>query len=187
MIWSRRIESMRLQLTETSSSGPSASAVQDQRRTETRARMPANDEYLKTFDVLKRTTRDYLLPNWKLVLVSLVASTVVAASTGVLPLLIKFVFDEVLTDKNDTMLVLVACGAAAASAFKGIATYGTNITKNLIGQKIISEPAHRCGTDGVGLLSQLETRAAGHFCHSHRHSLYAQAGQEDAQGWPQKS
>lgn len=125
-------------MTETSSSGPSASAVQDQRRTETRARMPANDEYLKTFDVLKRTTRDYLLPNWKLVLVSLVASTVVAASTGVLPLLIKFVFDEVLTDKNDTMLVLVACGAAAASAFKGIATYGTNITKNLIGQKIIS-------------------------------------------------
>jgi len=95
-------------------------------------------EYLKTLDVLKRTTRDYLLPNWKLVLISLVASTVVAASTGVLPLLIKYVFDDVLSDKNLTMLVLVAGATVAASAFKGVASYGSNITKNLIGQKIIS-------------------------------------------------
>ena len=93
---------------------------------------------LKTFDVLKRTTRDYLLPNWKLVVISLVASSVVAASTGVLPLLIKFVFDDVLQDKNQTMLILVACATVGASAFKGLASYGTNITKNLIGQKIIS-------------------------------------------------
>ncbi len=95
-------------------------------------------EYLKTFDVLKRTTRDYLLPNWKLVLTSLLASAVVAASTGVLPLLIKYLFDDVLTKKNQDMLVLVALGAVVASALKGVASYSTNLTKNLIGQIIIS-------------------------------------------------
>ncbi|MGV8995351.1 MAG: ABC transporter ATP-binding protein [Parvibaculaceae bacterium] len=95
-------------------------------------------EYLRTMDVLKRTTRDYLLPNWKLVLTSLIASTIVAASTGVLPLLIKYVFDDVLNNKNLSMLVLVASATVAASAFKGVASYGSNITKNLIGQRIIS-------------------------------------------------
>ncbi|MGB3808591.1 MAG: ABC transporter ATP-binding protein [Parvibaculum sp.] len=98
--------------------------------------MPPPD--LATFSVLKRTTRDYLLPNWKLVLVSLVASAVVAASTGVLPLLIKYVFDDVLTQKNQAMLVLIAVATIGASAFKGAASYASNLTKNAIGQRIIS-------------------------------------------------
>ena len=120
-------------MTETTLTGTASGAESESRHAQ--ATRPVD---LKTIDVLKRTTRDYLLPNWKLVLLSLVASSVVAASTGVLPLLIKFVFDDVLQDKNQTMLILVACATVGASAFKGLASYGTNITKNLIGQKIIS-------------------------------------------------
>ena len=125
--------SMRLQLTKTTLP-PAASGAKGQRGHAQAAR-PVD---LKTFDVLRRTMHDYLLPNWKLVVISLIASTVVAASTGVLPLLIKFVFDDVLHDKNQSMLILVAVATVGASAFKGAASYGTNITKNLIGQKIIS-------------------------------------------------
>jgi subfamily B ATP-binding cassette protein MsbA len=126
-----------LQLTETTLTGQVADGAHDERQERPhRKAMPAAD--LKTLDVLKRTTRDYLWPNWKLVVISLVASTVVAASTGILPLLIKFVFDDVLHDKNQSMLVLISVATIGASAFKGAASYASNITKNLIGQKIIS-------------------------------------------------
>ncbi len=124
-------------MTETTLTGRAADGAHDERQKRPRGKTaPATD--LKTIDVLKRTTRDYLWPNWKLVVTSLVASTVVAASTGILPLLIKFVFDDVLHDKNQNMLILIAVATIGASAFKGAASYASNITKNLIGQKIIS-------------------------------------------------
>ena len=93
---------------------------------------------LKTLEVLKRTTSDYLLPNWRLVVASLVGSVVVAGTTGILPWLIQQVFDEVLDHKDVTKLVLIALGTIGVSAFKGLAAYTTNMTKNAIGQKIIS-------------------------------------------------
>ncbi|HUD50159.1 ABC transporter ATP-binding protein [Parvibaculum sp.] len=97
----------------------------------------AQDE-MKTFDVLKRTATEYLWPNWRLVVLSLLGSVVVAGTTGILPWLIQQVFDEVLDNKDMTKLVLIAVGTVAVSAFKGGAAYTTNITKNAIGQKIIS-------------------------------------------------
>jgi subfamily B ATP-binding cassette protein MsbA len=129
---------MRPQLNETTlPGGRDAGGATDERRVPAPgAAVPPAD--LKTFKVLKRTSRDYLLPNWKLVVTSLVASSVVAASTGVLPVLIKYVFDDVLTQKNQTMLVLVALATIGASAFKGAASYASNLTKMAIGQRIIS-------------------------------------------------
>jgi len=97
----------------------------------------AQDE-MKTFDVLKRTATEYLWPNWRLVVLSLLGSVVVAGTTGILPWLIQQVFDDVLDHKDMTKLVLIAVGTVAVSAFKGAAAYTTNITKNAIGQKIIS-------------------------------------------------
>lgn len=95
-------------------------------------------EYLKTFSVLRRTSRDYLLPNWRSVALSLCASVVVALSTGAQPLLLKYFFDDVLPNKNYTMLVLVALGTIGAGVLKGAASYTSNLTKNAIGQRIIS-------------------------------------------------
>jgi subfamily B ATP-binding cassette protein MsbA len=88
--------------------------------------------------VLRRTTLDYLWPNRRLVALSLIASAVVAASTGILPVLIQKVFDEVLGKKDETMLVLIALATIGASIFKGAASYTTNLTKNAIGQRIVS-------------------------------------------------
>ncbi len=103
-------------------------------------RTPAGDpaDQLRTADVLRRTTREYLLPNWRLVALALGASAIVAATTGVLPYLIKQVFDAVLDQKDLRMLVLIAVGTIAVSAFKGLASYTANVTKNEIGQRIIS-------------------------------------------------
>ena len=95
-------------------------------------------EYLRTFDVLKRTTRDYLLPNWKLVTLSLVASICVALATGIQPLLLKFLFDDVLPKKDFQMLYLIAAGNVFAGTLSGVASYTTNLIKNHIGQIIIS-------------------------------------------------
>lgn len=108
--------------------------------TETTPRRPSAppSEYLKTFDVLKRTTRDYLLPNWKLVAYSIAASLVVAASTGAQPWLLKVFFDDVLKNNDHHLLMLVTLGTVAAGILKGAASYSTNITKNAIGQLIIS-------------------------------------------------
>ncbi|HEY4344207.1 MAG TPA: ABC transporter ATP-binding protein [Parvibaculum sp.] len=125
-------------MNETTLPGQETGGATDQRRAPTRSKVAPPAEYLKTLDVLRRTTRDYLLPNWKLVLTSLIASSVVAASTGVLPILIKYVFDDVLTEKNQTMLVLISLATIGASAFKGAAAYASNLTKMAIGQRIIS-------------------------------------------------
>ena len=99
---------------------------------------PRPADQLRTIDVLRRTARDYLMPNWRLVALALGASAVVASTTGILPYLIQKVFDEVLDKKDMQMLVLIAGGTVAVSAFKGVAAYTANITKNEIGQKIIS-------------------------------------------------
>ncbi|MCE9648652.1 MAG: ABC transporter ATP-binding protein/permease [Parvibaculum sp.] len=123
-------------MNETTLPGQKAGPEQERRAPAPGVAVPPAE--LKTFKVLKRTSRDYLLPNWKLVFTSLVASSVVAASTGVLPVLIKYVFDDVLTQKNQTMLVMVALATIGANLFKGAASYASNLTKNYIGQKIIS-------------------------------------------------
>lgn len=93
---------------------------------------------LTTASVLRRTMRDYLLPSWRLAAVALASSAIVAATTGVLPILIQQVFDKVLVEKNANMLVLISLATIAVSAFKGLATYTANVMKSLIGQRIIS-------------------------------------------------
>ncbi|HEX7775269.1 MAG TPA: ABC transporter ATP-binding protein [Parvibaculum sp.] len=124
-------------MSETTLPEPGAGGATAERQASPRAALAYATE-LKTLTVLKRTTRDYLWPNWRLVATSLLTSTVVASSTGVLPLLIQRVFDDVLPKKDHTMLVLVAIATIVASTFKGVASYGSNLTKNIIGQNIIS-------------------------------------------------
>ena len=121
-------------MSDTTAPGPQA----DTQKTVRRKPVSSSPDDLKTFAVLKRTATDYLLPNWRLVAASLIGSVVVAGTTGILPWLIQQVFDEVLDRKDITKLILIAVGTIGVSAFKGAAAYTTNITKNAIGQRIIS-------------------------------------------------
>ena len=125
-------------MTETTLPQEDAGEALDKRPAAPKSRPVVQGEYLKTFDVLRRTTHDYLLPNWRLVLLSLLASVVVAAATGAQPLLLKHLFDEALPNKDFQLLGLIAAGNVLAGTLSGAASYLTNLTKNTIGQIIIS-------------------------------------------------
>lgn len=88
-------------------------------------------------DVVKRMAREYLKPHWRLAVVALVASAVVAASTGVVPLLIKHALDNIVgTDAR--MLLLVSVAAVAATTVQAIGTYVSRANMALIGQHIVA-------------------------------------------------
>ncbi|MFA7639557.1 MAG: ABC transporter transmembrane domain-containing protein, partial [Parvibaculum sp.] len=88
-------------------------------------------------DVVKRMAREYLKPHWRLAVVALVASAIVAASTGVVPLLIKHALDNIVgTDAR--MLLLVSIAAIAATTVQAIGTYVSRANMAKIGQYIVA-------------------------------------------------
>ena len=83
---------------------------------------PARPVELTTGDVVGRMAREYLRPHWRLAALALFASAIVAAATGVLPVLIKHALDNIVGSDAWTLL-LVAAGAIAATSIQAVAAY----------------------------------------------------------------
>ncbi|HCX66490.1 MAG TPA: hypothetical protein DHK64_02825, partial [Rhodobiaceae bacterium] len=70
---------------------------------------------LGMWDVISRMAREYLKPHWRTAAIALLASVVVAASTGAVPVLIKYALDNIV-GTDAWMLLLVSAGAIAATS-----------------------------------------------------------------------
>ena len=92
---------------------------------------------LRLRDVVARMAREYLKPHWRLAAVALLASVVVAAATGVVPLLIKFALDSIV-GTDAWMLLLISGAAIAATSVQAAATYISRVNMATIGQRIVA-------------------------------------------------
>ena len=89
----------------------------------------------RTIALIARMLRSYLSPYLWLLGFSILLNVIIAATTGALPWFIQQAVDEVFNNKNPNMLVLVPVGVVAISLLKGIATYGSNVIMNFVGQR----------------------------------------------------
>ena len=85
--------------------------------------------------LIERMLRSYLRPYLGLLGISILANIIIAGTTGALPWFIQQAIDEVFNGKNETMLVLIPVGVVIISLIKGLATYGSNVIMNFVGQR----------------------------------------------------
>ena len=85
--------------------------------------------------LLGRMLRSYLRPYLFLLGASILLNVLIAATTGALPWFIQQAVDEVFNNKNSNMLLLVPIGVVVISLVKGLATYGSNVIMNFVGQR----------------------------------------------------
>ena len=85
--------------------------------------------------LIGRMLRSYLRPYLWLLGASVFLNVLIAATTGALPWLIQQAVDEVFNNKNPDMLLLVPIGVVVISLVKGLATYGSNVIMNFVGQR----------------------------------------------------
>ena len=85
--------------------------------------------------LLGRMLRSYLRPYLWLLVASILLNVIIAATTGALPWFIQQAVDEVFNNKNSNMLLLVPIGVVVISLVKGLATYGSNVIMNFVGQR----------------------------------------------------
>ena len=85
--------------------------------------------------LIGRMLRSYLRPYLWLLGASILLNVLIAATTGALPWFIQQAVDEVFNNKNPNMLLLVPIGVVIISLVKGLATYGSNVIMNFVGQR----------------------------------------------------
>ena len=92
----------------------------------------------RSLALIGRMLRSYLRPYLWLLGVAFLANFIVAATTGALPWFIQRAIDDVFTEPNETMLVLITLGVILISIIKGGATYLSNVILNYVGQRSTS-------------------------------------------------
>ena len=90
----------------------------------------------RSIALIGRMLRSYLRPYLWLLGVAFLANFIVAATTGALPWFIQRAIDDVFTETNEAMLVLIPLGVILSFHWsKGGATYMSNVILNYVGQR----------------------------------------------------
>lgn len=93
---------------------------------------------LTTMETVRRMTGGYLKPHAALILTAVLANALVAATTGILPFLIEQTAQLILVEKRQDMLLLIPLAALGIQLLKALATYGSNVIMNFVGQRMVS-------------------------------------------------
>ena len=89
----------------------------------------------RSLALIERMLRSYLRPYLGLLGITVLLNVIIAATTGALPWFIQQAIDEVFENKNTDMLLLVPLGVIVISLLKGVATFGSNVIMNSVGQR----------------------------------------------------
>lgn len=79
----------------------------------------------------------YIKPYWKRGLVAGICTIIAAGGTAYLPFVIKDMVDQVLSEKNTTMLNWIVLSIIVVFVIRGIAYYGQSYLMNYVGQRVI--------------------------------------------------
>lgn len=97
------------------------------------------DDQEKALNLTKRMVKTYLFPHHKTLIIAVFCMLIAASMTAVFAQLLQPVFDDILVQKNQDMIVPVALAVFLCITLRGLSTYGHVILMNNIGQEIIAQ------------------------------------------------
>jgi len=95
--------------------------------------------YNNTNYLVKRITREYVIPHWKILSISVVLMLVIAGTTSFHAWLIKPALDSVFVEKDYHALIYIPIIVLIVTFVKGFATYFQLLTMNYLSLRITSE------------------------------------------------
>ncbi len=95
-------------------------------------------DYTNTLYLVKRLTKDCVIPNWKTLLFSISLMLVIAGTTSLHAWLIKPALDSVFVEKKTWALTVIPLVVLLVSAIKGFATYYQLFSLNVVSLRMIS-------------------------------------------------
>jgi subfamily B ATP-binding cassette protein MsbA len=95
--------------------------------------------YNSTTYLIKRISREYIFPHWKILSISLVLMLVIAGTTALHAWLIKPALDSVFVEKDYHALIYIPIVVLIVTFVKGFATYFQLLTMNYLSLRITSE------------------------------------------------
>ena len=84
-------------------------------------------------DMLLRLFTNYLKPRMGLLCLSLGAMLIVAAATGLMPILVKYAIDALLEDTSDGIPLWLPISIVVVTAFKALSDFFVNVTRSYLG------------------------------------------------------
>ena len=95
--------------------------------------------YNSTTYLIKRISREYIIPHWKILSISVVLMLVIAGTTALHAWLIKPALDSVFFEKDYHALIYIPIVVLIVTFVKGFATYFQLLTMNYLNLRITSE------------------------------------------------
>lgn len=95
--------------------------------------------YSSTSYLVKRITKEYVVPHWRIFAISVALMLVVAGTTAFHAWLIKPALDAVFVEKNTRALVYVPLVVLLVTFVKGFATYFQLFTMNILSHRITAD------------------------------------------------
>jgi len=96
-------------------------------------------EGMTSRDMLSRIIQVYLKPRTGLLALSLLAMLVVAASTGLMPILVKLAIDTFLKDSTKGIPLWIPLAIVAVTAFKALNDYFVRVTRSYLGYRTVAD------------------------------------------------
>lgn len=90
-------------------------------------------------DMLLRLFRNYLKPRMKLLCLSLGAMLIVAGTTGVMPILVKYAIDALLQDTAGGIPLWLPIAIIVVTAFKALSDFFVNVTRSYLGLRAVAD------------------------------------------------
>jgi len=88
------------------------------------------------FSRLKRVAREYIIPEKKTLIISIILMMVIAGTTAIHAWLVKPALDSVFVKQDATMLLIIPIAILAITVIKGFATYFQLLLMNLVTMKM---------------------------------------------------
>lgn len=95
--------------------------------------------YANTWYLVKRVTKEYIIPHKKTFLISVALMLVIAGTTSLHAYLVKPALDAVFVEKKQNALLIIPLVVLLVTVVKGFATYFQLLTMNLMSLRIVSD------------------------------------------------
>lgn len=88
---------------------------------------------------LRRLVRDYIAPQWKLLLASLIMMMLAAASTAALAKLMEPILDKIFIEHQSDRLIQIGLMVLGVFVVRGLATFGQSVLMQKVGLKMVMQ------------------------------------------------
>lgn len=89
--------------------------------------------------LLQRLVRECMLPNWRLLAATILATIATAATAGALPFLLQRVADDIFVAKDARLLFVLPALVVVVMSFRAMADWAATISAALLGTKVVAD------------------------------------------------